>query len=275
MNAPDNSPVLVVVVNDPADLVRAREVGWYRIPLARAPRRVAAEHLAFYQTAAFPVAERWSVRWLAPVQGYRLSTRRELLPDEPDHPRAGERYYRVELGPLALLPRPIPSRRLRRITFIPTTLARLYAAEEINDLWLKGRGQEGLWAALKQADLEAERQYPLREDLPEYVADFALFCRNGRIAVIVTDEARDEHEVREMPAPDYLLAAGGWTPVWVTQAELVAEPAAWAARLASLVARFDELDQDALTQQAATSERERYKKSCYNTAITFTTSIAS
>ena len=123
---------------------------------------------------------------------------------------------------------------MRRITFIPTTLARLLDAEEINDLWIKSSAQERLWAALKQADIEAERQYPLREDLPQYVADFALICREGRAALIVEDEPRLEGEVREALPPDYLVAAGGWTAVQVTLAELALDPEGWAARLAAL-----------------------------------------
>jgi len=228
--------VLVVVVNRPEDLTRAREQGWYRIPLARAPRRVAAEYLAFYQTAAFPPEERWAVRWMAPVHGYHIATRRELIPEEPTHPRANDRYYRVTLGTLEPLPRPIPSRRLRRITFIPTTLARLNQAEEINDLWIKSSAQERLWAALKQARLEAERQYPLREDLPQYVADFALFCRGGRVALMVEDEPRAENELREAarPVPDYLLAAGDWKTLRVSRAGLNADVTGWVARLAEL-----------------------------------------
>ncbi|MGQ9491504.1 MAG: hypothetical protein ACUVS6_12550 [Anaerolineae bacterium] len=234
----DDSPVLVAVVNDPHDLARAREQGWYRIPLERAPRRVAADYLALYQTAAFPPGERWSVRWLAPVRGYRITTRRELIPEEHDHPRADHRYYRVDLGPLMPLPHPIPSRRLRRITFIPTTLAQLYAAEEINDLWIKSPPQERLWAALKEADLEAERQYPLREDLPQYVADFAIFCREGRIAVIVTDEPDTVEGIREASPPDYLLAAGDWVPVYANLADLEAGPAVWAEKLAALAGQL-------------------------------------
>lgn len=234
----DDSPVLVAVVNDPHDLARARELGWYRIPLERAPRRVAADYLALYQTAAFPPGERWSVRWLAPVRGYGVTTRRELIPEEYDHPRADHRYYRVDLGALMPLPHPIPSRRLRRITFIPTTLARLYAAEEINDLWIKSSPQERLWAALKEADLEAERQYPLHEDLPQYVADFAIFCREGRIAVIVTDEPDTVEGIREASPPDYLLAAGDWVPVYVNLADLEAGPAVWTEKLAALAGQL-------------------------------------
>ena len=35
---PDETPVLVAVLNDAADLARAHDLGWYRIPLAHAPR---------------------------------------------------------------------------------------------------------------------------------------------------------------------------------------------------------------------------------------------
>ena len=238
LDAPDDSTVLVVALNDPADLARARDAGWYRIPLTRAPRRVAADFLAFYLTGAFPPDERWQVRWLAPVHGYHIVTRRELIPEEPAHPRAGDSYYKIVLGELTPLPRPVPSRRLRRITFIPTTLARLLAADEINDLWIKSTAQERLWAAFKLADLEAERQYPLREELPQYVADFALLCREGRIAVIVTDEPGTAGELREALPPDYLLAADGWAVVRVTMADLEADAADWTARLAAKMDRL-------------------------------------
>jgi hypothetical protein len=73
-----------------------------------------------------------------------VTTRRQLLPDEADHPRANDCYYKLELGPLERLPRPIPSHRLRRITFIATTLDRLLNAQEINDLWMGGRNSLSL-----------------------------------------------------------------------------------------------------------------------------------
>src|SRR5690242_14123539 len=112
---PLDARVLVVVVTRPRDMAKAREEGWYRIPLARAPRALAAECLAFYQTAAFG-DERWAVRYLAAVRAVSLAQRATLLPEEAGHPRAQERYYRFALGPLRALPQPLPSRRLRRIT---------------------------------------------------------------------------------------------------------------------------------------------------------------
>ncbi|GAB4217377.1 MAG: hypothetical protein OHK0022_59540 [Roseiflexaceae bacterium] len=126
--------VLVVVVTQPRDLELARTAGWYRIPLRSAPRELAVALIAFYQTAAFG-PERWSVRYAAPLLRATIATRRMLLPDEPDHPRAGQRYYRLELGPLVALPAPIPSRRLRRVTFIPTSVGRLLHARDVAELW--------------------------------------------------------------------------------------------------------------------------------------------
>lgn len=126
--------VLVVIVPRPIDLKAVREQGWYRIPLARAPRGIQAEYLAFYLTARFGV-ERWSVRSIAAVRSVNITTRAMLLPDEPHHPRANERYYRFALGPLQSLPMPVPSRKLRRISFIATTAGQLLRASDVAELW--------------------------------------------------------------------------------------------------------------------------------------------
>lgn len=125
--------VLVVVVPSLRDWDIVQHEHWYRIPVNRAPRQVGADYLAFYHTGRF--TNRWTIRQYAPVVGYRVCKRRELLPAELQHPRAEQMYYKVELGDLEELPRPICSPRLRRITFIPTTLERLLRAREINELW--------------------------------------------------------------------------------------------------------------------------------------------
>jgi hypothetical protein len=141
--------VLVVIVNRLRDLAAARDEGWYRIPLMRAPRALHAEYLAFYQTAVFG-RERWMVRYLAPVRAVGISTRAALLPAESDHPRAGERYYRFAIGSLLALPVPLLSRRLRRVAFIPTTAGQLLRARDLNELWHPEEdtaGWEELWGA--------------------------------------------------------------------------------------------------------------------------------
>jgi hypothetical protein len=145
----DAARVLVAVVPHVRDLELARAEGWYRVPLAHLPSRFAAEYLAFYQTAAFG-DERWAVRYYAPVLRYRLVARRELLPGEPDHPRAGERYYRVEIGPLAALPLPVPAARLRRVSFISTTFGQLRRARDVRELFRPDEDDappDDLWGA--------------------------------------------------------------------------------------------------------------------------------
>ena len=141
--------VLVVIVTHPRDLALAREAGWYRVPLVRVPPHFAADYLAFYQTAAFG-AERWSVRYYAPVRHYTLTTRRELLPDEPQHPRANERYYRITLGPVLPLDLPLPAARLRRLVFIATTFGQLRRATDVRELFHPEEDRHpetGLWGA--------------------------------------------------------------------------------------------------------------------------------
>lgn len=204
--------VLVAVVNAPRDLEIARHEGWYRIPLKRAPGRVAADYLAFYQTKAFG-DEKWAVNYYAPIRRYRLVTRAELLPEEADHPRAVEPYYKVEIGPLQRLPRPIPSKRLRRITFISTTLERLLRAEEINDLWDRDSQEERLWEAFKREGIEAECQYEVEEGSVHCLVDFAVFCQEGQVAVVCEREplVKGVRVIRERQVADYDLASLGWT----------------------------------------------------------------
>ncbi len=151
---PWGAPVMVCVVPRPADLERVRVEGWYRVPVAHAPAPLIADYLAFYQTAAYG-AERWAVRYLAAVCAVQIMLRRELLPDQPHHPRAGERYYRFTLGPLLQLPLAVPSRHLRRVTFIPTTFGQLLRASDVTELWQLPLDQEAEWGDVWAAGVNA------------------------------------------------------------------------------------------------------------------------
>lgn len=149
------SLILVVLLNNRRDLEIARVLGWYRIPLRSAPKVIAVDYLAFYQTAAFR-EERWQIRWIAPVRGHELTTRLELLRDEPDHPRARQEYFKVQIGPLMDLPRPIPAANWRRITFLYTTGEYLMQAETISDLVVKSDERPVLWQALRERANQAQ-----------------------------------------------------------------------------------------------------------------------
>jgi hypothetical protein len=89
----------VAVITRPEDLKAARDSGWHRVPEKKAPRGAFLEYLAFYFTVAFG-EQGWAVHYYARRLGHELVARRDVLPDEPDHPRAEEPYYKLQLGPL-------------------------------------------------------------------------------------------------------------------------------------------------------------------------------
>ena len=142
--------ILVVVVTNPRDLEIARVLGWYRIPLKSAPKVVAVDYLAFYQTAGFGEQERWRINFIAPVRGHELTTRAELIRDEPDHPRAGEEYYKIQLGPLQALSHPVQADQWRRITFLYTTGELLHQAQIVKDLVVRDEERALLWQSLRE-----------------------------------------------------------------------------------------------------------------------------
>ncbi len=153
---------LVVLVNNRRDWQHVIDDGWYRIPLKHVPTSLAADYLAFYFTKAFG-KQAHQVCYYAPVLRYRTTTRRELLPHAADHPRAHERYVRIDVGPVADLPRPVPSRSLRRITFIGTTWERLCTADDVAALWHGDDASTMLWDAFPDAIRKASQRLELEE----------------------------------------------------------------------------------------------------------------
>ncbi len=149
MSLSPSSLILVAVMNTPRDLEIARLLGWYRIPLRSAPKVIAVDYLAFYQTRAF--GDQGScIQYAAAVQGHELTTRVELLRDETDHPHANQEYFKIQLGPLEALSKPIRAEKWRRITFFYTTGEYLLNAETINDLIIQADERQMLWQALRE-----------------------------------------------------------------------------------------------------------------------------
>lgn len=203
--------VLVAYMPRPADFAVARDEGWYRIPQKYAPKGLYAEYFAFYFGQRFG-AQKWAIHYYAERLGHELTTRRALLPQQPDHPRAEDYYYKVQLAPLHKLERPIVSLRWRRVTFIHTTWDRFQQAVEINDLFLEG-GEfvDRVYATLKERGLHPERNYEVREPGLTYRVPLALLCRRGRVEV--AEEELPESDVEALNLADEIteavLARGG------------------------------------------------------------------
>jgi hypothetical protein len=144
-----SSLILVAVMTDPRDLEIARMFGWYRIPMRTAPKVIAVDYLAFYQTKPFK-DRKWRIEYVAQVKGHELTTRGELLREDPGHPKSQEEYFKIQIGPLEKLPKPIRAEKWRRITFLYTTGEYLLDAETVNDLVVHSEERKILWKALRE-----------------------------------------------------------------------------------------------------------------------------
>ncbi len=148
----------------PRDLEIARLLGWYRIPLRTAPKVVAVDYLAFYQPSNFGDCG-GRIEFVASVRGNELTTRRELLKDEPDHPRASEEYFKIQIGGLEKLSNPILADRWKRLTFLYSTGEYLLKAKTLNDLVVNDDERAVLWRSLRE---RAENKQLYKTDLPEF-----------------------------------------------------------------------------------------------------------
>lgn len=203
--------VLVALMPYARDLDIARAQGWYRTRVSAAPKPTEFGWLAFYQGEEFG-EDAWAIRYCAKVKGFEIVKRRDLLPDEWDHNRANQDYYKIHIGELQPLPQPIISRRQRFIVFISTTLAKFQQAEEINDLFHESPLEDEMWDGFKQERIEAERQWYLDIGKATYCLDFALFCAHGQVDVECDGDQwhSDPARIAQDNARDNALTSNGW-----------------------------------------------------------------
>ena len=207
---------LVAILRTQQDFAIAREQHWYRIPVASAQRmlkgRWPPHWLAFYQTKKFG-GQAYAVNYFGEVTGISTARRSELFANEPQDERSERLYHKISFDRLNPLPSPIVSHRWRRIVFIPTTLRKLKAAAEINDLFDDSLLEDDLWLALKRLRISAERQELVRVATKRYAPDFAIYCGKGKLDVETDGDTW--HVGREKAPLDNLrdndLHSAGWS----------------------------------------------------------------
>jgi hypothetical protein len=180
--------ILVCLLPTPRDMEIARLLGWYRIPLRTAPKVVAVDYLAFYQPGSF--SERGGrIEFVTPVRGHELATRAELLKDEANHPHANEEYFKVQIGPLERLSRPIVAEKWRRLTFLYTTGEYLLEAKTLNDLVVHSDERALLWQSLRE---RAEQDLGYKVDMPDDIDPSVL------IALLGIKDLRGDYDAKEI-----------------------------------------------------------------------------
>ncbi|MFH1162355.1 MAG: DUF559 domain-containing protein [Candidatus Jorgensenbacteria bacterium] len=214
--------VLVGILKRRRDLAILLREHWYRMPVAKAPRR-AFHYLAFYQPALFGRLGR-CIRYYARTVRSRVRTRRDLLPDEATHPDAGKQYQQIHVGRIQQLPRPIRNVPPRRVSFGFTTLDRLLTARTILELYRVVPTEEIVAQALTRCGIPAIPQYRISGG-KRYCLDFAISCRRGFIAVECdnTKAHAGAHTRRRDRAKDLFLQQRGWVVVRLTEKALTAD----------------------------------------------------
>jgi hypothetical protein len=206
---------LVAVVRQDVDLERFRSELWYRIPERVLGHAIAANTfeqtgiLALYQSSSITTGLPGGIELWGEIDRVEKRSRREILPAEQEHPAAEEEYRLVRVRTVERLDRPIISRRRRRFSFLRTTRARLFAAEDINDLIVGSRVEEKLWESLK--DLGAERRCFIEAGNAVMEVDFALFNGERQLGLLCRERSA---------TPELAEQEEGWSILQFSAAEL-------------------------------------------------------
>jgi hypothetical protein len=179
---PPYALILVGVIPEPRDLEIARLLGWYRIPYRFAPKVVRVDYVAFYQPSSFGEGHSGKIETFAEVLGVELTTRAELIKDEPDHPRALEEYYKIQLNSLQTLAKPILAEEWKRVTFLYTTGELFSNAKTIHDLVVRTDERKILWHSLREK--ASQFQEYKQAEIPELAIEPEILMMLGDLRLL-------------------------------------------------------------------------------------------
>lgn len=210
--------LLVGIVSTQSDFEIIQDQHWYRIPIEKVKnqlkRRWPPKWIAFYYTNAVKDFPQMIIHY-AKVKNISEASRQELFPVDKQPYKSSRRYYKISFDKVETLPKPILSRRWRRIVFINTTHKKFKNAIEVNDLFDGSNLEDRLWAEMKRKMISAERQEVVKVDDKFYFLDFAIYCKKGKLD-IETDGDRYHHN-SEAAAKDNIrnndLTSNGWNVI--------------------------------------------------------------
>lgn len=231
--------VLVVILKNERDRQILLEENWYRIPDKYFPIRK-FKYIAFYQPASFGL-EGKRICYYAKIGSIGKFPRINLLPREKDHPRAWEDYLKLKFERICRLRKPIKNTTPRRVSFGLTSLVNLRSAKNILQLYGVVETEEVVAKKLRELKINFQPQYWVMGEAHRYRLDFAIFCRNGRIAVECDN--RKAHSSPQQLARDHakdsFLIEQGWRVVRLGEKKISAGDRFWLPRLRRAVESLD------------------------------------
>jgi hypothetical protein len=186
--------VLVGVINRKRDFEKAQLEHWYRVPTGQMPQGIHAEYVAFFLSKAFGDLN-GGIHYYARRTGTELARRRDLLPEEADHKRADDTYYKLQFGELHRKDPPILNPTKRLIAFIYTTWDRFEQADVIADLYSEAdEFVDRVYHALGRTREHAERVWESARQSGDGGAQIQVVCKEG--IVIASTMPNAEHVIR-------------------------------------------------------------------------------
>ncbi len=227
--------VLVGVLKNRRDRRILLKEYWYRIPIAHLPKRK-FEYIAFYQPLRFGKTGK-RIEYYAPIFQKTVTRRIDLLPNESAHPRANDDYLRIEFKKIVKLPRPIKNIIPRRISFGFTSLKTLLAAKDILQLYGVVPTEKIIRRALERLGIQTIAEYTISENGRRYRLDFAVFCRQGRIAIECDNLKAHSSKTQLLKdqAKDKFLKSLGWRVVRLKEKDIIERLNFCADRISRLV----------------------------------------
>ncbi len=230
-----NRNVLVGVIKSRKDLRILLKDGWYRIPLIHVPKRKFS-YIAFYQPISFGKNGK-RIEYYARVGKRVIVQRINLLPKEKNHPRAHDKYVKIQCEEIIKLPRAIKNIMPRRVSFGFTTIKTLLSARNILELFGVPQTEEIIKKELWCAGMKAVREFPVSVNGKRYRIDFALFYKKGNIAIECDNDKahRNKTQKRKDKIRDSILCRHGWRVIRLREKDIIERPDRCIARIKKLM----------------------------------------
>lgn len=222
----EDKKILIAILKETKDYSILLRESWYRIPKNRikTPRMVvdgSIDYIAFYQGKQFK-DNSFRIERYAKVKQILIVKRIDLFPNELINDKSYNEYYKIEIEELLKLEAPIFSHKRRIIIFINSTLSKFLNANDINDLYLGSPLEEKLWNMLKKNMITAEREFHEKVRNQNFFIDFALFCKDIKLALECDGDQfhLNEVDVKYDKNRDNLLKSKGWNVLRYTSNEI-------------------------------------------------------
>jgi len=184
--------VLVGVINRKRDLKHLLEDHWYRIPQDRMHLGIHTEYVSFFLSGGPFKEMSGGIHYYGRLQGVELRTRRDLLPNEANHPRADQTYYRLSISPVKQKKPPVLNPTKRSIAFVYTTWDRFVSAQTIGDLYSKAdHFVDRIHAVLRQRGVKSQQLWEAEQTVETIAPGLRIPCNEG---VLNVSSKKDESD---------------------------------------------------------------------------------